>query len=136
MKTRNIILGIVCLLVGCCMYLLLRSESIRLYQWVRAAVGTAALDSVRAVTMGWAVPDFVRFSVPDGLWCAAYGLIADGIWGSERGWARHVVVTLIPAVALVHECLQLAGLVGGTFDVSDVVVYALPLAAYYLHSCQ
>lgn len=131
MRPRNIFTGCLCLLTGCAMYLLFRSDTIRLYRWVKATVGTSALDSLRETTLGWAMPDFVRYSLPDGLWCAAYVIIADAIWGEEKGVAKHVTVSLIPAVAIAHECLQLAGLARGTFDAADLLCYALPLAIYY-----
>lgn len=134
MKIRNIIAGILCLLTGCAIYLLLRSDTIRLYRWVKATVGTAALDSLRETTLGWDIPEFVRFSLPDGMWCAAYVLIADGIWGNERGLIKHIIVSFIPAVAIGHECLQLLGLARGTFDPSDLLCYAFPLAVYFFRT--
>ena len=134
-KTRHVQIaaGIACLLVACTIYLVMRSKSIALYQWCRATVGTALADSMREATRGWAVPDFVRYSLPDGLYCLSYILIADAIWSGSRQAAKYIVVAAIPAAALLHETMQLAGLARGTFDWADVACYALPLAAYFLY---
>lgn len=129
---RNIVWGCLLLLAGCAMYLLFRSDTIRLYRWVKAAVGTAWLDGLRETTLGCDLPHFVRYSLPDGLWCAAYVLIVSGIWGKERGMASHIAVSLIPVVAIVHEFLQGAGVVRGSFDPADLLCYGLPLAVYFV----
>lgn len=130
MKWRNIITGILCLLAGCAIYLLLRSHSIRLYRWVEATLGTSWLEPLRAGAASWDVPEFVRFSLPDGLWCAAYVIIADAVWAQERGLRKHFVVLVLPAVAIVHECLQAMGLARGRFDVADLLCYAVPVVVY------
>ena len=126
----KIVTGILCLLLACAIYLLLRSESINLYRWCQATVGTAALQPLRQWAQGCSIPNFVRYSLPDGLWCAAYILIADGIWHNEKTPWRHVVATAIPVIAIAHETMQMAGIAKGTFDPIDMLCYALPLAAY------
>lgn len=62
----------------------------------------------------------------------AYILIADGIFVGEKGWRRHLVVTLIPVVAIVHECLQYKGLARGDFDIGDLIAYGVPLVGYLI----
>ena len=132
MKWNRIILGVGCLLLGIAIYLVLRSETIHLYRWCASTLGTSWLEPLREYARGWAVPNFVRYSLPDGLYCASYILIADGIWASEKGWWKNVVVSAIPVVAMTHELLQLAGLARGTFSMADLLCYALPIAAWWL----
>ena len=133
MDWRKIALGVACLLMGCAIYLVLRKDTIHLYRWWHAIVGTGALESLRETARSWQVPECVRYSLPDGLYCLSYILITDGLLNGEKGFWRHAIVCLIPTVAITHECLQAAGLARGTFDWVDVVCYALPPTAYFLY---
>ena len=133
MSWQKIVTGLLCLLLGCAMYLVLRSDTIRLYQWCQATVGTGAIEPLREIAKGWNVPFFVRFSLPDGLYCLSYILIADGIMNGESGFWRYAIVTFIPVVALIHECLQYAGVAHGYFDPGDLIAYSLPLLAYIVY---
>lgn len=131
MKHAKLILGVLCLLAGCAIYLVFRSDTINLYRWCHATIGTAALDTLRQAVHGWKVPFFVKYSLPDGLYCASYILLADSIWDKEKGLWKHAVVAAIPTVAIVHECLQGVGLARGSFDPGDLLAYSLPLLAYF-----
>ena len=76
----QVALGVVCLLCGIGIYLLFRSESIRLYQWCDAVGVTGPIDMLRQETLQWRVPEFVRNSLPDGLYCCSYILLMDAVW--------------------------------------------------------
>jgi len=77
------------------------------------------------------VPAFVRFSLPDGLYCASYVLLMDAVW-QESGKVKYFAVAFIPLVAMIHELCQFVGLARGTFDAADLFCYALPLFLYFI----
>ena len=90
------------------------------------------IDSLRCAVLGWAVPDFVKYSLPDGLYCAAYILLIDAIWGRQNGIAKYVFISIIPFATIICEILQYLGIVNGTFDVCDLICYAIPILIYGL----
>ena len=128
----QIFLGVLSLLAGISIYLLLRSESITLYRWAAAVGITDVITPLRQSVSHWDVPAFVRFSLPDGLYCVSYILLMDAVWQRSRRPLRFMVASLIPLIAITHELLQAAGLTRGTFDWSDLICYTLPLIGYWL----
>lgn len=137
-KTRNAtaqtLWGIFLLFCGISIYLLFRSKTITIYRWCETIGATGIIDNLRHCVRHWAVPDFVRYSLPDGLYCASYILIMDAIWRKGRKKARIVAVSLIPLAAIVHETLQGLGLARGTFDFGDFLCYTVPLVTYLILS--
>lgn len=126
------VIGILLLFTGISIYLLFRSETITLYRWFVAAGMQETLVTLREGVSDWNIPSFVRFSLPDGLYCASYIMIMDAVWKKSKYSLRLLAASLIPLVAIVHELLQAAGLTRGTFDWGDLLCYSLPLLLYYL----
>jgi len=129
--TSELILGAISLICGCTIYLLFRSKSINIYQWCNALGLSNKVDTLRKLVQGWEVPDFVKFSIPDGLYCASYILIIDAIWRNEKP-LKYFVVALIPLVAIANEVLQYFGMTKGTFDWYDIICYVTPLLLYFI----
>ena len=124
------ILGVILLLCGCAVYLLFRSKSVNIYQWA-SAIGLAdTIDSVRDKVQFWSVSDFIKYSLPDGLYCAAYMLIIDAIWYNSHDAIKKTVILFVPCVAICNEMLQYLRWAKGTFDGYDLVCYAFPLLLY------
>jgi len=130
-KWIQVLLGVLCLLVGISIYLLFRSENITLYRWMAAIGITDAIAPLRHSVSLWDVPPFVRFSLPDGLYCLSYILLMDAVWQRSRRPIRLMAASLIPLITITHELLQAAGLARGTFDWSDLLCYTLPLIGYW-----
>ena len=129
--TAQIILGVLFLLGGISIYLLFRSETITLNQWFASLGMKETLGTLREGVSHWDVPSFVRFSLPDGLYCASYILLMDAVWKKNRRPLRLLAVSLIPLIAIIHELLQAAGMAKGTFDWGDLLCYSIPLLLYY-----
>lgn len=126
----KIIFGLLFLFCGCSIYLLFRSETLNIYQWCSEVGMSGHVDLLRCVVLGWAVPDFVKYSIPDGLYCAAYILMIDAIWGKQKGLSKYLIVSIIPIAAIVYEILQYFGIKNGTFDVCDLMCYWVPVLVY------
>lgn len=127
--------GLSMLAIGCCIYLLFRSKTLNIYHWCSALGLSDIIDDYRQITMLWNVPDFIRFSIPDGLYCAAYILFIDAIWHKDKGIIKNIIVLLVPLVTISSELLQLFGIVRGTFDIYDLVCYSFPLLVYLSIIC-
>lgn len=129
-KTVKIILGAVALLCGSMIYLVFRSKSLYIYVWCKSVGGAPVVDLLRTAVQDWQVPDFVVFSLPDGLYCAAWLLLIDAIWQGDGRRIKFLFLSLVPVVTMGSEILQSWGWVRGTFDVVDFWCYAVPPLAY------
>lgn len=124
--------GMSMLMVGSCIYLLFRSKTLNIYHWCSALGLSDTIDDCRQITMFWNIPDFIRFSIPDGLYCAAYLVLMDIVWHDDSRWIKYLVLGIVPVVTIGSELLQYIGRVPGTFDVYDLICYAAPPIIYVL----
>lgn len=126
-------LGSALLVVGCAIYLLFRSKTLNIYVWCKWLGLSDDIDALRLSVHGWHVPNFIRFSLPDGLYCAAWFFFIDAIWHNEKRFVKYVVIMLVPFVTISSEILQYFGLVRGTFDAYDLFCYTIPLFVYMIY---
>ena len=131
--TTKIFLGVVFLMLGCVIYLLFRSKTLNIYQWCLSLGLSNKVDYARAFVHDWNMPDLIIFSLPDGLYCTAYILIMDAIWQDNNNLIKHFIISLVPAITIISEVLQYLGVVKGTYDFFDLLLYAVPIIAYYTY---
>jgi hypothetical protein len=115
------------ILVGGLIYLAFRDTSLLMFRWAGWIGMDSAIEAMRVHSLPHraAIPDWVLFSVPDGVWvfaCTAFfaRLWHDGHWAFRVFW-----IGLGPALAIGGELGQLPfiGLVPGTFDPADLLFY-------------
>ena len=128
--TIKVSLATLMLLCGSGIYLLFRSKSLNIYSWCTALGFADDINTLRDIGRDWNVSEFVKFSLPDGLYCAAYILIMDAIWYKENGWIKYTAILLVPFITISSEILQYFCVVKGTFDFYDLVCYAIPPITY------
>lgn len=131
----EVILSIVFLVCGCAIYLLFRSKSLNIYQWCMLLGLSDTIDSLRYAVQHWNITAWVKYSLPDGLYCAAYILIIDAIWMNYNRLIKYIIISLVPIVTISSELLQYFGLVKGTFDVYDLICYSIPPIIYLIYTC-
>ena len=129
----EIILGVVFLMWGCAIYLLFRSKSLNIYQGCMFLGLSDTIDSLRYAVQHWNITEWVRYSLPDGLYSAAYILIIDAIWKNDNRLIKFIIILLIPTVTISSELLQYFGLVKGTFDMYDLICYSVPPMIYFIY---
>ena len=88
------------------------------------------INSLRYSVQDWKISDFTKFSLPDGLYCAAYILIMDAIWHYDSRIVKYIVLSFVPLITIGSEVFQYFGLVKGTFDIYDLVSYSIPPVIY------
>lgn len=130
MAIFKVTLGIVFLTFGCSIYLLFRSKTLNIYRWCSVLGMSNTIDSLRNKVNDWNIPEFVRYSLPDGLYCAAYILIVEAIWHNEKGINKNIIIAFVPIVTICSEVLQYFGLVKGTFVIYDLICYTSPPLLY------
>lgn len=109
--------------VGAMIYLLFRSPSLRVFDWVESLGLAESVLLCREIVapIRIVIPDFIFYALPDGLW--VYGLTSAMLllWvGSRSGWAT-VWITVGLVLGLGGELGQLINLVPGTFDMLDMM---------------
>lgn len=129
-SAAKICLGVLFLILGGLIYLLFRSKTLYIYIWCESLGFADLIDSLRLFVHDWIVPDFIIFSLPDGLYCAAYLLIIEAIWHEEKGWIKNLTLSVVPLVTISSEILQFFGIVRGTFDIIDLLCYMVSFLAY------
>ena len=129
-RTTQILLGVLFLFCGCAIYLLFRSKTLYIYQWCISLGVSDFVDSCRSIVQGCSISDFVKFSLPDGLYCAAYILMIDAIWNDDNRFAKYLIISFVPIITIGSEILQYYHTVQGTFDIMDLTCYSIPPLTY------
>lgn len=132
MTILKVTLGIVFLTTGCGIYLLFRSPTLNIYQWCILLGINDTIDSLRYIVQDWDISEWIKYSLPDGIYVAAYILIMDAIWQDEHNSIKNFIITFVPLVTISSEILQYFGLVKGTFDVYDLICYSIPPMIYLI----
>lgn len=130
----EVILGIVFLACGCAIYLLFRSKSLNIYQWCVSLGLSDMIDSLRYAVQDWNISAWIKYSLPDGLYCAAYILILDAIWHDDNRLIKFIIISLVPLITISSELLQYFGMVKGTFDIYDFVCYMIPPTIFLFYT--
>ncbi len=124
------ILAILLFVIGASIYLLFRDRG-HLGFYVLDAVGLgSSVDAARMYFSDWQLPEFVRFSLPDGLWASSYIILIDYLKDGENRLKRLFAAAIVPAMGVGSELLQYAGILPGVFDVFDLVCYFVPYIIY------
>ena len=73
------------------------------------------------------MPEWVRYSLPDGLWLFSYLLFIDLLWGNTMRKWKLLFLTALPVGILISEALQMLHVIPGTGDWMDILFYMLAL---------
>ena len=120
-KTIIVIIAMMALSVGGMIYVFFRPESIMMFKWFPFLGIVHKQVSLFRTTH---LPDFLVYSIPDGLWLFSYILLIGVIWDFDYHRCFYLIM-LLPVYAISHEILQLYHLVPGYFDILDFVVYVV-----------
>lgn len=123
-------LGLCSFLLGVIIYLLWRDESI-LCNKISVYIGLMdALQPLRSYVSGLNMPEWFRFSLPDGLWIIAYMFMIDAALPDRND--KFIWISVIPLIGILSELLQWIDLFPGTFDFVDLLFYATPYNIYII----
>jgi len=113
------------IVVGGLIYILFRTDTLLMFQWAEAISLTDLINRGRAsvATLQPLIPEFVLFSVPDGVWVFSATAFFARLWHDGPLWMRIGWIGAVPAMAIGGELGQIIGLVPGTFDIFDMIAY-------------
>lgn len=75
----------------------------------------------------FSMPHFFTYNLPDGLWLYAFTNAIILVWESELNSKSAVWIFTIPAIGFLTELLQAQQLFMGTYDLMDLVAYAVAM---------
>ena len=124
----KVILSIILVSIGGCIYLMQRTTGILMFRIIDFLGLTDIVAGLRDSMLQ--MSEFIVFSLPGGLWSASYILLSDAIFAGYPRLMRLSWGALIPMIGLVSELLQSVGLCPGTVDWQDAVCYGIPYVVY------
>jgi hypothetical protein len=119
-----IFLSAFAIFVGGLIYILLRPSEHLFFGWISLAGFDHWISTVRSLTptLGQFFPEWIVFSLPNGLWAFAYALMITIIWSGSKSWLRYPWMASIPFLVLGYELLQFPGIIPGTFCIKDIAL--------------
>lgn len=129
-RVVNYLAGFLSLLLGFVLYLLFRENTYvsELFAWL------PFIENVRQMTGGMEC-DFLRFYFPDYLWGLSLGCFLQGVFdGSGKGAQMCALAAF--SCGVVWEIMQWIGIVKGTADMLDVLMYFLAGVTCLIFNCK
>ncbi|OXA79129.1 hypothetical protein SAMN05444397_102370 [Flavobacterium aquidurense] len=128
MKVKQLYIGhIFTLCSGSLIYILFRTPSLRMFFWFEKLHFLDFIKSLRSFTITNVnnFPDFVLYSLPDGLWVFSYVSFILYQWENKIKSENLVWIFIIPIISITSELGQIIKIVPGTFDITDLLMYSL-----------
>jgi len=123
-QIKHIIIHIILpLVVGALIYILFRSNTLLIFKWLEYININDTIHVVRnhTVLLCKYIPDFLLYSLPDGIWVYSATSALLLIW--EHTLYKHLWIYLPVTSAVAAEILQSTGLIAGTFCMFDIIAY-------------
>lgn len=127
---KQVILGhFFTMLCGGLIYLAFREGHLKMFDWFEKISLMEELNFFRNSTLKYSfyLPDWVVYSLPDGLWLFSYVSLVMAFWKNKIQINSLFWILFLPIWALAHEIGQFFHLVQGTFDFVDVVFYIVAI---------
>lgn len=119
------------LLIGGFIYMIYRTEKLLMF---RVAESMGLGERIRAwrdaVTLS--LPEWIIYNLPNALWASSFILIVDALLKTGSSRQKLLIASIIPAIGVISELMQFFGFLPGTFDILDVLAYAIPYIIYAL----
>lgn len=107
---------------GAIMYVLFRPTHLLVFNWLDSI---GLMDYVKIIRPNLDnTPEWIIYSLPDGLWLFSYCLFIGCIWNFELKRC-FCFLMILPIYAISHEIMQNTHFVSGTFDRMDLAAYLI-----------
>ena len=110
--------------LGGIIYILFRPTEIVFFNWI-PSVGLDNwfnMTRQKSLSLYPYLPEWIVFSLPNGLWAFAYALLITVIWSGSKSLTKYFWMASIPLLVLGFEILQYSGVIPGTFCVQDITL--------------
>jgi len=118
-----IILSFITMAIGGTIYLLYRTSIPVFFHIINFAGFEEQLLELRQTTLSGSLflPNWIVYSLPNGLWAFAYAIIIITIWWRSTSKQKYFWLVTIPVLVFGFEFLQLLGVRYGTFCWLDLL---------------
>lgn len=132
--SRPVIWSTLAVLAGGLIYILFRPSEVVFLQWFHTIGAENWLEATRenSLSLSDALPNWLVYSLPNGLWAFAYTLIILIIWKESNSNLRFLWYLSIPILVFGFELLQLTTALPGTFCRYDLIWGAMGIAVGFL----
>lgn len=117
---------------GGVIYVLYRDTNLRMFSWFKKLGLSSFIAHVRENVV-ISLPDWVVYSLPDGLWMCSFFLAMRVIWLRDNSRLSLYTTLILPVFIVLTEILQYFNFFPGTYDVIDLICYILPILIYLIH---
>lgn len=130
----RILIATIAILLGGVFYLFYRPEEAIFFSWIRSAGISFDLESTKSFVGGYLfhLPDWLVFSLPDGLWAFSYAVLISTVWNKQKSLSRAFWIISIPVITIGTELIQLSGRIPGTFCPIDLIFIVTGIIAGYI----
>lgn len=111
------------LFLGGLIYLIFRTERLIMFRWVEYLNLSDIITNLQKISTLYILPDWFKYSLPDGLWIYSYTAILLEIWKKTITKQNVFWILSIPTTAVLSEFFQLLKILPGTFDLTDLTFY-------------
>ena len=126
MSAVKTLFSLILLSVGGLIYLGYRDENLLMFGWFNNLGLNSLINNYRELTQYTHLPNWVIYSLPDGLWLLSYLILIKEIWQKERGLQYYVWVYSLSFIAIISEIVQIFIPRIGIFDIYDLLCYICP----------
>ena len=130
-RIAKVTIGVVTLIIGGLIYIIYRSETLLMFDWFRILGISRYIDKLRA-TDYQNIYEWVKNSLPAGLWLFSYMFIIDSVWEKDKCIAYKFYIYVLPVLAVLSEFMQYIKILPGTFDINDLLSYFFAILLYLL----
>jgi|SRR5687767_5744814 len=116
---------ILSLSLGAVIYFITRSENIYLNQWLSQFNNGKALFFFQHLFANSQLPDWIIYSLPDGLWMFGLVTIILLLWDFRLNKHSMLWIFLATCTGIFFEVFQALGFVRGSFDWTDLLFIVL-----------
>lgn len=128
MKTKQLLIGhVATLCCGSLIYILFRSSSLKMFIWFERINILSVIKNFRNFTSTYSniLPNFILYSLPDGLWLFSYVSLVLYLWKNELKSENIFWIFSVPLISIISELGQINKIIPGTFDIIDLLMYLL-----------
>jgi hypothetical protein len=113
------------ILIGGLIYILFRSDKLLMFYWFKTIGIGQPIRFLRNTDFikNSNVPNWIKYSLPDGLWIFSYVSSMILIWNYKISKISVIWIFILPVIAVSSEFGQLFKVVPGTFDINDLAIY-------------
>lgn len=119
---------------GGLIYICFRIESLKMFSWFKSINISKVITTIRNYALNYEllIPDWVKFSLPDGLWLFSFISLILITWKNEINSSNLLWLISLPIIALLSEIGQFISIIPGTFDWTDIAMYLIGFTSPFI----